>query len=169
MMVNLKQSVFNTLSNDTKCRLRALEDWDFSNVRHRVGKRMNWRPDFVNQVEEEYHKFMALIVINPNKLYGMAGPVDEFWHEHLLDSQDYARFSFEIAGTFIHHSPTDSDLFEGSATSVDLFRLNTLPDLEEFFSSSAESIWGGLEMEDRCGGSCHDKRSKNDYGLTFYI
>jgi hypothetical protein len=52
----------------------------------------------------EYRRFLALLMgcgerVTPCKL------VDELWHQHILDSREYARFCVRVAGEFLHHTP----------------------------------------------------------------
>ncbi|WP_165246754.1 hypothetical protein [Paludisphaera soli] len=53
----------------------------------------------------EYRRFLTLLIdgagpVAPCKL------VDEFWHQHILDSRTYARFCDRVAGRPLHHAPS---------------------------------------------------------------
>jgi len=53
---------------------------------------------------EEYRRFIGLLIseagpLTPSKL------LDEFWHQHVLDSRNYASFCSRTAGRFLHHIP----------------------------------------------------------------
>ncbi len=53
---------------------------------------------------EEYRRFLGLLIteaapLTPSKL------LDEFWHQHVLDSRNYASFCSRTAGRFLHHIP----------------------------------------------------------------
>jgi hypothetical protein len=54
----------------------------------------------------ELKRFLALHAINPEKRYGMRGPLDELWHTFLLFSKTYQDFCNTVAGRFIHHIPS---------------------------------------------------------------
>lgn len=53
---------------------------------------------------EEYKRFLELLIreegyLTPSKL------VDEFWHQHILDSHNYFSFCSRTAGRYLHHVP----------------------------------------------------------------
>ena len=64
-----------------------LQNWDLSAIRRRVRRRMDWSENFVGKLEREYRRFVSLAIFVPSEVMGMAGHVDEFWHEH-LDTED---------------------------------------------------------------------------------
>jgi len=60
----------------------------------------------------EYRQFLHLIVCNRyNTVVPRSRDLDDFWHEHILDTTWYAEDCNTILGSFIHHNP---HLFEGS-------------------------------------------------------
>lgn len=69
-----------------------------------------WRKN-LNRVEYEYKKFLYLICVYTNNKIVPWGnvkgfcPLDELWHEHILDTHKYARDCQNIFGKFIHHDP----------------------------------------------------------------
>lgn len=93
-------------SND---RETLLWSWDLSSVRRRVGVRLGCNSQTAKAIETEYRKFLSLALGDPHTTFGMAGPVDEFWHEHLLDSRDYVKFCADIFGDYVHHIPRSLD------------------------------------------------------------
>lgn len=110
--------------------------WNLVSVAERARKRMGWSVDFAALVEREYRRFMALGAITTGTTLGMCGPVDEFWHEHILYTRDYAAFCSAVAGKFIHHEPAQASL-NPSARSYQL----TLDLLELHFGSVSYDIW----------------------------
>src|ERR1700733_4373725 len=56
-------------------------------------------------VERELKRYLVLRALHPKTRYGMAGPVDEFWHTFLLFTREYSRFCAVVAGRFLHHEP----------------------------------------------------------------
>jgi hypothetical protein len=96
----------------------SLEEEDFSDVLARVRYSLlhkpstpAWVADARELLEsdpmlamEEYRRFLGLLMteaeaITPSKL------VDEFWHQHVLDSRNYAHFCSRMAGRYLHHIP----------------------------------------------------------------
>lgn len=60
---------------------------------------------------EEYRRFLSLMlhcteILTPAKL------VDEIWHQHILDSRNYFDFCNEIAGRYLHHTPSYEEKHE---------------------------------------------------------
>ena len=53
---------------------------------------------------EEYRRFLALLMIEAGRI-SPCKLVDEFWHQHILDSRNYARFCARAAGRYLHHTP----------------------------------------------------------------
>ncbi len=57
--------------------------------------------------ERELKRFLAICAINPDRMIGMSGRIDELWHTFLMFTWDYHEFCSSIAGRYIHHSPRD--------------------------------------------------------------
>jgi hypothetical protein len=89
---------------------------DLASVRRKFifKKGMWWHTlNSTDRVEQAYRRFIYLIVMNPGKtVVPWSRDLDDFWHEHILDTARYARDCNEILGSFIHHDP---NLPEGSA------------------------------------------------------
>jgi hypothetical protein len=57
-------------------------------------------------VEKEYKQFLYLIATNPNRtIVPWSQTLDDFWHEHILDTQKYETDCKKIFGKFVHHDP----------------------------------------------------------------
>lgn len=96
----------------------SIDKEDFSDILARVRYSLQHKPptlawvaDAREQLEadptlamEEYRRFLGLLLaeaepITPSKL------IDEFWHQHVLDSRNYAHFCARTAGRTLHHIP----------------------------------------------------------------
>ena len=149
------------LPDATRKQLEALCGWDFSSVRDRLRTRHGWPEAKARRVQREYLRFLALIILRPEKHYGMAGVVDEFWHEHLLDTLDYHRLCSEVIGRFVHHEPLPA--FNGDHEGQpDAYADETFPALKANFRQVSPRLWpapGGDGV--RCGrcGKCRDGAS----------
>jgi hypothetical protein len=65
--------------------------------------RVRWDAE---RIEQEYRQFLYLIICNPDKtVIPWSGDLDDFWHEHILDTAKYAQDCNTILGGFIHHNP----------------------------------------------------------------
>lgn len=140
----------NALTHDQKHRLKILRDWNLSRASSRTAQRMGWNAEVMAELESEYKKFLAMIVLNPTKMYGMAGPVDELWHEHLCDTNNYIEMCWKIAGRIIHHSPSVDD--DDSCDQA--YAENTIRDLDRLFYGPRSGIWPVAGASACRGGSC---------------
>lgn len=78
---------------------------DFSMLNRKLVEEYGWTTEFCQEVEDLYRKFLALNVRYPNKKICPTGPVDEYWHAHILDTHAYARDCDILFGQFLHHFP----------------------------------------------------------------
>ena len=131
----------------------VMSAWNLEAIRRRVAKHMQWIPAYAEVVDSEYRKFILLAAMDNNAVYGMSGPVDEFWHQHLVDTVDYHAMCDAVAGYFIHHIPNEPDETDQSSYQV------TLRDLNHYFDKSI-GIWPEAGLL-RCGGKgCSSCRSE---------
>jgi hypothetical protein len=82
---------------------------DLSSVRNKFAfKKGFWwrlRHDAL-RVECEYRQFLYLIVCNPGQtVVPWSHDLDDFWHEHILNTEKYAQDCNAVLGGFIHHNP----------------------------------------------------------------
>lgn len=81
----------------------------FSLLKIKLVELLGYDLNLVNLMENQYIKFLALIKtlwdlgvylkFVPNKL------IDEFWHNHILDTENYYYDCYKIFGRFLHHDP----------------------------------------------------------------
>jgi len=64
-----------------------------------------WDAELSDHAEIEYKKFLALKRTYPEKDIVPNKLVDQFWHQHILDTQKYAEDCDCIFGHFMHHFP----------------------------------------------------------------
>jgi hypothetical protein len=64
-----------------------------------------WSVELCNEAEKEYKRFLALKRRYPEKEIVPNGPVDKFWHQHILDTEKYAEDCKQLFGFFLHHYP----------------------------------------------------------------
>ncbi len=59
-----------------------------------------------DKIEEQYRQFLFLIANNSGKtVVPWSQDLDDFWHEHILDTQKYKKDCEFLFGEFIHHNP----------------------------------------------------------------
>ena len=52
-----------------------------------------------------YRRFLALNIVYRDQKICPTGPIDEFWHAHILDTQAYASDCQHLFGEYLHHFP----------------------------------------------------------------
>lgn len=103
--------------------LSAIESLDLSNVRMKLqepepeGKA--WTPAQSLEAEKWYRRFLSICVLYPEHPTVPNGPIDLFWHQHILDTRAYATDCQAVFGFFLHHYPYfglkgDADVRDGA-------------------------------------------------------
>ena len=89
--------------------LQAISALDLSQIKRKImepcpeGK--GWTEQTADEAEKWYRRFLEVCLrfpqfpAVPNRL------IDDFWHQHILDTQAYAADCQEIFGEFMHHYP----------------------------------------------------------------
>lgn len=95
------------LQHDVKLQdaLKKVESLDFSMLTRKLVEEHGWTKEFCNEVEDLYRKFLALNVRYPEKKICPTGPIDDFWHAHILDTHAYETDCNKLFGTYLHHFP----------------------------------------------------------------
>jgi hypothetical protein len=82
---------------------------DLQSVKDRLFSKQGWwwrLRHSADQLEKEYRQFLYLISTNPGQtVVPWSQELDDFWHEHILDTAKYARDCEAIWGRFIQHNP----------------------------------------------------------------
>jgi hypothetical protein len=85
--------------------LQKVAKLDFSMLNRKLVEEYGWTAEFCQEVEDLYRKFLALNMRYPDKKICPTGPVDEYWHAHILDTYAYAKDCDTLFGKFLHHFP----------------------------------------------------------------
>jgi hypothetical protein len=88
--------------------LDRLNAWDLSIVKKKVIRDGIFAADEVDAIEQQYKHFLALSCAQDAPLH-VDPRMDDFWHAHILFTQDYAAMCQEVAGQFLHHRPSILD------------------------------------------------------------
>ncbi len=111
--------------------------WNFGRVVTLLTRDGNMPKSEALKRVEEYKKYMAI-----NATYGVPHPiskeVDEVWHNHVLDTVDYAEFSRQIFGRFYHHIPIFDQA--GQVMLRERYKKHTLPHLQALFGKP-NKLW----------------------------
>ena len=64
-----------------------------------------WTDERIAEAEEAYRRFLALNLVYPEKTLVLNKVLDEYWHNHILDTRKYAEDCDRIFGSLLHHYP----------------------------------------------------------------
>ncbi|WP_136417515.1 hypothetical protein [Herbaspirillum sp. ST 5-3] len=64
-----------------------------------------WTQAKADHYEQEYKRFLSLVVKFPEESIVPSVNVDKFWHAHILDTMKYAEDCDKVFGYFLHHYP----------------------------------------------------------------
>lgn len=70
-------------------------------------KNFGWSFDYARTVASEYERFMKLRSNDAG--LSPSDDIDRFWHQHLLNTRNYAAFCAKQFGAFVHHDAVDAD------------------------------------------------------------
>lgn len=98
-----------TPHNEPKPFRIPIRDLDFMDVKMKLmeaepeGK--GWTVDQAEEAEKWYRRFLQVCRDYPKLATVPNGPIDLFWHQHILDTRAYARDCQAVFGHFVHHYP----------------------------------------------------------------
>jgi hypothetical protein len=98
VIVPLKKNVF----------MDDINALDFTMIKRKLQDKeegLGWKKFQCNETENEYKRFIALKRAYPEKDIVPHKAVDQFWHQHILDTERYAQDCDLIFGRFLHHYP----------------------------------------------------------------
>lgn len=78
---------------------------DFAMLKRKLMEEHEWTAEFCHEAESLYRKFLALNARYPGRKVCPTGPIDEFWHAHIVDTRAYHRDCELIFGEYLHHYP----------------------------------------------------------------
>lgn len=90
---------------EVEAALERVAELDFSMLKQKLGQEHGWSPEHQEEVEGLYRRFLALNMVYPDRKICPTGPIDEFWHAHILDTRAYERDCDYLFGHFLHHFP----------------------------------------------------------------
>lgn len=102
---------------------------DFSMLKVKLCRDEEITAEECAEIEDLYRKFLALNMRYPDRKICPTGPIDMFWHAHILDTRAYESDCQALFGRLLHHFPyfgmrgeqDARDLDEAFAASVELF------------------------------------------------
>lgn len=89
----------------------APEDIDLASVRDAMVEKHGWSVDRAWMAQGEYLRFLTLLQKKPGFMLVPwldaegRDDLDQFWHQHILDTEKYAADCQRLFGRMIHHNP----------------------------------------------------------------
>src|SRR6476619_4686246 len=86
---------------------RHIQNLDLSSVRANAMTKLGWSSEKAQRVENSYRRFLyALAHKEENDLLSPPSQeVDDFWHQHILDTRKYREDCNTVFGHYIDHTP----------------------------------------------------------------
>jgi len=133
---------------------------DFDKLKWKLSKsaEASWSESLCEYAEAEYLKFLSLKKLYPKVALVPSKLVDKFWHEHILDTEAYAKDCNQVFGHFIHHYPYFGIHGEKDQANLQNAFNETVTLYETHFGTFPTSVLFGKDANDasRCGGhACH--------------
>jgi hypothetical protein len=124
--------------------------WKLTNEESELPESQRLTPAQALRLSEEYRRFLALAVLANGRTTTPSRTIDNFWHQHILDTQKYYDDMMEIFGHMMHHFP-----YLGVRGEADKERLldayeDTKLRYAEMFGEVPTDVWG---FAAHCGSS----------------
>lgn len=104
----------NSISTNSNCnfdsQINLATQFDISTVLNRFMIKHSVSETLAKEYEIELKRYLVMC---SHGLYGMAGMVDELWHEFVLHTKLYSEFCNTCLGEFIHHVPHSEESIKG--------------------------------------------------------
>lgn len=101
--------VNSVMNRDAECKQR-IDDMDLSPVVDRMIQVYRWKKKYAFIVMEQYKNFLFLKwKYGNNYLLPPSVEIDEFWHNHILHTQNYYQDCLKLFGEYLHHHPQHKD------------------------------------------------------------
>ena len=117
------------MNEEMAAALQRVEAINFTMLRSKLIRDHVMTEEQCEETERLYRCFLALVIRYPDRTICPTGPIDTFWHAHILDTQAYERDCHALFGHFLHHFPyfgmrgsdDRADLERAFQETVDLF------------------------------------------------
>jgi hypothetical protein len=92
-------------------RIDHIKDLDLRRYLRKLALRdpVKWTPEMLRLADREYRRFLDLRRLGILRGVVPSEIMDAVWHEHILDTRNYAIDMERIFGAFVHHEPNYGD------------------------------------------------------------
>lgn len=96
---------FTEVGSELESALGKIAEVDFTMLKRKLGQEKGWSVEYQDEVEILYRQFLALNMVYQDRKVCPTGPIDEFWHAHILDTRAYEQDCNHLFGHYLHHFP----------------------------------------------------------------
>jgi len=134
--------------------MKWIEDLDLEMIKQKLtdsDEGEGWSPEYADQVAAEYRKYLALTRAYPEMAIVPSGPVDTFWHSHILDTQKYGPDCDKVFGFFLHHFPYFGMRGDDDMANLNASWENTIQVYQRHFGEPKPGFWESGMRCPKCG------------------
>lgn len=84
---------------------QTIENLDLSMIINKMVSHQGWSRKDAEEASQLYRNFLFLSVKYPEKSLPPSEEIDEFWHNHILDTKKYVIDCDLVFGKYLHHYP----------------------------------------------------------------
>ena len=114
---------------------------DLSPVVQQLVDYRGWTAKRAAAAERRYRRFFYLKAAMPTNNAAPTTEVDEFWHEHIINTRRYGPDCEQVAGQFLHHTFVSPDEMTQTSELLSVW-LSTCASYEELFEEPYEETIG---------------------------
>jgi hypothetical protein len=126
---------------------------DLSNVRMKLADADEGRGydlAYIDLMEREYRKFLALHLAYPDTDVVPCKIVDEIWHQHILDTAAYREDCEAIFGSYLDHFPYFGMRGEEDARALHDAYAETIEHYRDAFGEPPADTWITVDASSKC-------------------
>lgn len=112
--------VFNSfVSNETMDNAMSMvKSLDFNIMNDKLVNHYKWLKNDVLLMDDYYKKWLALHICYPDLEIAPNEKLDDYWHNHILDTKKYMNDCQMVLGAYLHHYPYFG--LEGDKSNLDM-------------------------------------------------
>lgn len=133
---------------------------DFDKVHAQLKSRKGWEDERIEAADAEYRKFLWLLARYPGEMMvPWNQDMDEFWHQHILNTANYTAMCKKLFGKYIDHTPED----EGNAAAQHQASHKTSERYQREFDKGRTTN-GATTQDSGCSATVYAACGSNDSG-----
>src|SRR5687767_11634252 len=97
------QSILN--QHEEQLLMDSINALDLSPIKAKLIHSKGWTSEYSTEVEKWYKRFLFLSHKYKGSAIVVNETIDEFWHNHILDTRKYFEDCDKVFGNYLHHFP----------------------------------------------------------------